>query len=114
MIQELPYPTLPDGFTELQANVLEVNLGLLWHDVVAEVCDSDYSGRTHGNRRTYDAGCHGPKCSKAAREHGRRRSSARPSEKYQFIDPVVDLWHLLATGRYQEVRAAMVEQVKTA
>lgn len=112
--QELPFPSLPDGSTEADANKLDISLFGLWDEICREVCDAEYANRTHGNRRTYDAGCKGPKCSKAQREHGRRRTSTNPSEKYQYLDPIIDAWYSLAAARYREVQSAMLEQVRTA
>lgn len=114
MEQILPYPTLPDGLTADQANGLEISLGHLWLSICEEVCDIEYVNRTHGSRRTYDAGCHGPKCSKGQREHGRRRTSTNPSEKYKYLDPVIDAWYALAADRYAVARASMLETVRTA
>lgn len=109
-----PHPGLPDGLTMEKATLLGIDLLDTWHEICVEVCDTEYAGRTHGSRRTYDAGCHGPKCSKGSREYGRRRTSTNPSEKYKFLDELVDFWFTLASTRYAEVRASMLEQVKTA
>jgi len=50
-------------------------------DILLELCDKDYDGRTHATRATYAKGCRGPLCRKAERDRGRERHAARQAEK---------------------------------
>lgn len=68
------------------------DLEQLWYQVVKELTDPEYRNRTHGNRRTHEAGCSGVLCKKATREHSRRRFGSAPSEKYRLIDPILDFF----------------------
>lgn len=106
------YPQLPANLTP-PAN-LEIDLDELWNGICTELVHNDYFNRTHGNRRTYDAGCHGPVCGKSARVHARRRTSTVPSERYRYIDPIIDWWYEVARSRLDAARTALLEQIKTA
>lgn len=50
-------------------------------DVLFELLDKAYDGRTHATRATYAKGCRGPLCRKAERDRGRERHAARQAEK---------------------------------
>lgn len=84
-------------------------LAELWHALVVELLDSDYIGRAHQNRRTYDAGCQGPLCRKAAREHSRRRISAEPKLKYVYLDGILDAWKPVAEARIRVAQQKILE-----
>lgn len=103
------YPKLPE---ELKGHSFtQEELRILWQKLVHELLDADYNGRTHHNRRTYDAGCKGPLCGKAMREHGRRRTSTAPNEKYKYLDPILDYWRPVAEDRIAAARAKMLQQL---
>jgi hypothetical protein len=104
---------MPDGIPEGALD--EAQLGELWHQICVEVMDEKYAGRMHGNRRTYDAGCQGPACKKASREHGRRRTQvATPSAKYQYVDLIVAAWFPVATDRVAKARQRLLEEIAPA
>lgn len=87
------------------------DLSSLWQSVIVELMDPEYTGRTHGNRRTYDAGCKGPACSKASREHGRRRTQTAPNERYKYLDPIIDFYTSIATIQIQEARESILSKL---
>lgn len=45
--------------------------------IIAELLDPEYSNRKHGKRSCANAGCGGPLCSKATRDHVRNLYYAR-------------------------------------
>lgn len=105
MIPDLPVDLGDHGMTD-------DDLAVLWNQMIMEMLDARYAGRTHGNRRTYDAGCGGPLCSKATREYGRRRAkSSTPSEKYKFIDPILDFWRPIAESKIHEAQRAVLAKL---
>lgn len=103
---------MPNGIPE--DLMTDTELSELWHQICVEVMDEKYAGRTHGNRRTYDAGCQGPICKKASREHGRRRISAAPSAKYQHLDLIIEVWWPIARDRVAKARARLLEEIAPA
>lgn len=102
-------PTLPEDL--IDHGMTDDELADLWHKLVVELLNSQYSGRTHHNRRTYDAGCRGPLCCKSVREYGRRRSQTSPNEKYKYIDPILDHWKPVAVERIEVAQRAVLEQL---
>ncbi len=102
-------PRLPVDLAD--GEIYGEELADLWKALIIELMDEDYIGRRHENRRTYDAGCHGPMCRKAIREHGRRRASTQPSEKYATLDAILEYWYPLAKDRIASVRAQMLSQL---
>lgn len=107
---------IPQTPVEVPEDALTVaELGELWHQICVELMDEKYAGRTHGNRRTYDAGCLGPACKKAAREYGRRRTQvAAPSERYQYVDLIIAAWFPVATDRLIQARQRLLEEIAPA
>lgn len=101
-------PELPERF--IDHGMTEQELGELWHALIVELLDNEYTNRTH-NKRTYDAGCRGPLCRKATREAGRRRHKTAIHEKYLFVDPILDFWLPLATERIERVRTRLIEEL---
>lgn len=81
----------------------------LWHQLIVELLDTEFITRTHQNRRTYDAGCKGPLCSKATREHSRRRSSGQPNERYVYIDSILEAWKPVAEARIAAAQRQILE-----
>lgn len=102
-------PRLPEELTD--CDLLDVELVELWNELVKELLDAEYVGRRHENRRTYDAGCHGPMCRKAVREHGRRRASTKPNERYKTIDAVLDFYYPVAIARIDEMRQYILQEL---
>jgi hypothetical protein len=96
-------PNLP---TELAGHGLsDEELSELWTTLVMELMNPTYAGRTHQNRRTADAGCKGPLCRKAVREHGRRRMGTSPNERFKYVDEILTYWHPIAVKRIAEAQA---------
>lgn len=93
------------------SDLTTAELAELWQKIVVELMNSDYVGRTHGNRRTYDAGCKGPICGKAVREHGRRRTQTAPNERYKYLDPIIDFYWKIAVERIEAAREAMLAEL---
>lgn len=106
----MSWPALPD---ELDGHdMTDSELAELWHKLIVELLDTDYIGRTHHNRRTYDAGCKGPLCGKAVREHGRRRQQVQaPSQRYFWIDQIIAYWHPIAVKRISDAQAAVLQKL---
>lgn len=46
-------------------------------DILDELLDPTYAHRLHHSRKTYTDGCHGPLCTKAERDQGRKRNEER-------------------------------------
>jgi hypothetical protein len=105
------HPELPSN---LRVEITENDLNELWYDLCAELMDNKFAGRTHGNRRTRDAGCEGPLCRKAVREHGRRRNSTAPSARYESLDLLLDTWFPIATARLAQAREKILQQIAPA
>lgn len=49
-------------------------------EVVLELSDDRFGGRTHGRKPTYQAGCHGPLCQKVERDTRRAWYRAKQKE----------------------------------
>jgi hypothetical protein len=90
---------------------LEIDLEAVWQALCKEILDRKYANRTHGNRRTYDAGCHGPACSRASRDHVRRRSGNGASEYYLAYDAIVAYWYPVALTRVDELFRNLVDSL---
>lgn len=56
-------------------------------DVLAELNDPRYSGRSHGSRATYTLKCDGPLCKLAERLRGRRRNQERAERRGMIYSP---------------------------
>jgi hypothetical protein len=105
----IEYPPIP---TELRPPTAEgINLDRLWFELCMEMANVNLMGRTHGNRRTYDAGCGGPMCRRATREYARRRTSASAVGKYRWIDPILEFWFPIAEARLQAAQAKLLGQM---
>lgn len=89
----------------------DVELAKLWSDLIRELMNPNLSGRTHGNRRTYDAGCQGPLCMKAVRENARRRREHGTSEKYLFVDQILAFWYPRAAMAIQDARNDLMKRL---
>lgn len=66
--------------------------------IVDELLDPNFAGRTHSYRTTYKAGCDGPLCRKAERDRSnRKRAKANPERRARsksaeldaFLDEVI-------------------------
>lgn len=105
----IEYPPIPDKLRPPTAAA--INLDRLWFELCMELADIKLMGRTHGNRRTYDAGCSGPMCGRAVREYARRRSSGSATGKYRWIDPILELWYPVAEERLREAQSKLLGQM---
>lgn len=103
------YPKLP--FADPVTALMEADLEELWNSLLAEIADPVYSGRTHQNRRTHDAGCRGPLCRKAVREHARRRNRTEASERYRILDEILNAWSPVAREMVAEVQKQYLSQL---
>lgn len=78
----------------------------LWSAVLLEVTDDDYLHRSHHNVGTYDAGCRGALCTKALREHPKRKRPDQPNERAERMerayDPVLEYFFTVAKFRLRE------------
>lgn len=107
------HPKIPIGITVYFPKEFEPGcdeLESIWADVVAELTEVNFRDRVHGSRRTREAGCVGPLCLKATREHSRRRFESRPIGKYVWLDPLLEFFE-------QDARAQIElheEQIKQA
>jgi len=101
---------LPEGFDPDNEYVQTVGT-TLWNELIVEFLDDDYAGRTHGHRRTYDAGCKGPACRKAARDHSRRRNKSEPSDETKALDALIEAWVPVVVGRIILARERMVKEL---
>lgn len=86
------HPDVPDEICDPEWTPGCDALEELWGAILRELTDDKFSGRTHGNRRTYDAGCTGPMCKKSVREFARRRHGTGASNRYRYLDPVIELF----------------------
>jgi len=102
-------PAVPEhlGDHELE----DSELAELWHSLCVELLDEEFSRRTHGSPRTYDAGCRGPMCTKGMRLRARRRTTGGANERYTYIDPILDHWCKVAYERIEAAKARILEQV---
>lgn len=108
-MSNIEHPGVPDALRPPYNS--GINLDALWFELCMELADVKLMGRTHGNRRTYDAGCSGPMCIKATREHSRRRTQSKASGKYYWIDPILDVWYPIALERLREAQAKLLGQM---
>lgn len=99
------YPELPAA---LDGKINADDLNQLWNALLVELADPIWFNRKHYNRRTYDAGCQGPMCTKAVREHARQRNQTNPSERYAKIDAVLEHWFLPASELVSEVKQKLL------
>lgn len=90
---------------------LEMDLEAIWKALCTELLDRNFSGRTHNNRRTYDAGCRGPACTKSTREHARRRTGSTPTRYYKSHDAIVAYWYPVAIARVDELYRNLVDSL---
>lgn len=103
-------PDLPEGFDPESEHVMSA-AAVVWNEIIKELLDEEYLGRTHGNRRTYDVGCKGPICRKAARDHARRRNQSEPTPDMKQLDLLIEAWTSVAVGRIVWAREKMVKEL---
>ncbi len=56
-------------------------------DIYEELTDPRFAHRLHHSRKTYTDGCHGPLCTKAERDQGRKRSEERAKAAGRTYSP---------------------------
>lgn len=86
----------------------------LWKEVVVEVCDSDYTTRSHHNVGTYDVGCRGPLCRKAHREHPRRKAPygvTMQVKEERIYDPVLEFFHTVMKHRVRKYQQDLLKEL---
>jgi hypothetical protein len=62
----------------------------LWFECAQEWNDPRFLTRTHGNHKTYQAGCKGPICAMGMREVSRQRTNAEPRKPFVWLDPIIN------------------------
>ena len=98
---ELP-PEMDNGSSELED---------LWVLILRELTDREFKNRTHGSRRTSEAGCQGPVCKKAVREHGRRRAQGEASGRYKYWDRIIEYFEHDALYQLQMAEQAALKRL---
>lgn len=98
---ELP-PDCQNGDAELET---------LWVLILRELTDKNFKNRTHGSRRTSEAGCQGPVCRKAVREHGRRRAQREASGRYRYLDPIIDFFERDALNQLEMAELSALKRL---
>lgn len=77
------------------AEELEQRITVLFGEILFELTDERFAGRTHMSRKTYDDDCRGPLCRKMERDRSRKRyqrgnpSSTRNRRKSALDDAVL-------------------------
>lgn len=94
----MTHPPLPKEFQQST----KFNLNEIWAAVCQELADTDFQSRSHHNRRTYDAGCYGPLCRKAVRDHSRKRTGSSPRDEFRELDPILMYFFSEAQRRIRE------------
>lgn len=114
---DIPVELMPDGIGEKEALhplVFERDMEKLWSDICFELTDTQFTRRTHHNRKTYQVGCHGPLCLKANRDWAYRRASvgAPPATEARKYDLLILFFGEQAKKRIAEQEAAMMERIQ--
>lgn len=102
----MTYPDLPTGVDVDYFKPEE--LQKLWNDIILELLDDEYKGRTHGNAKTYYAGCKGPYCLYATRVRQRRGKQVKPFGRSVQLDALVTGWIPVAKERIEAAKANMI------
>lgn len=108
MSEMVNYPKLP---ADLDVDMTEAQLDDLWCNLLMELAHPAWINRKHYNRRTYDAGCSGPMCRKAVREHARRRNSTNANNRYAILDAILSAWFPEANRLIQDVKHKMLTEL---
>lgn len=106
--------TVPDVPFSAMGKMTDAELADLWRQLCTELMNEKYQGRTHGNRRTRDAGCDGPLCKKAQRDYGRRRYTLQGSSKFMYSDLILVAWFPVAQRRLAQARQMILEKIAPA
>lgn len=106
--------TVPDVPFSAMGKMTDAELADLWRQLVSELLNEKFQGRTHGNRRTRDAGCKGPLCKKAQRDYGRRRYALQGSSKFTYSDLILVAWYPIAQRRLTQARQSLLERIAPA
>ena len=86
----------------------------IWEDVCNELTDPSFISRSHHNVGTYDAGCKGPLCRKAHREHPRRRSPSGvliQVREERIYDPVLEYFHTVMKHRIRKQQTLLLKEI---
>ena len=104
----MAFPQPPE---EMLGTLEDFEVAELWTCLIQELMDEAYAGRTHNNRRTYDAGCRGPLCLMATRHHARRRQGTGPSDRYKYVDMLLQFWVPIARQRIIAAQRAAIKEL---
>lgn len=86
----------------------------LWGEVCEELLNQELMTRSHHNVATYDAGCRGPLCRKAHREHPRRKAQhgiALQVREERIYDPVLDYFHTVMKHRIRRYQQELLKEI---
>jgi hypothetical protein len=86
----------------------------IWQDVCDEVLGEKFKARSHHNVGTYDAGCKGPLCRKAHREHPKRRSPSgilTQVREERIYDPVLEYFHTILKHRIRKQQSTLLKEI---
>ncbi len=86
-------------------------------EIMNEIRDTRFIGRTHGKRATRNYGCTGPMCKKVLRDTKRARSAMQARESgreyklhtrcnYDEIDPIIEHFMKLSAGNQLNLQLA--------
>lgn len=86
----------------------------IWQHIYEELIAPEHQGRSHHNVGTYDKGCRGPLCTKANREHPRRKVAVTPLQLRQerIYDPVMEYFHTVIKYRIRNAQQDIIQQLK--
>lgn len=87
---------------------------ILWQECWDEMMTAEYLQRAHHNNGTYDAGCRGPLCRKAQREHPKRRGTQAVNilQADRVYDPILEYFHTVIRYRVRSAQQAILKEVR--
>lgn len=115
---DLATPSIPFEIFSLALEDPDLTYNLrcaeIWKDVCDELLAPEYKARSHHNVGTYDAGCKGPLCRKAHREHPRRRSPSGvliQVREERIYDPVLEYFHTVLKHRIRKQQTLLLKEI---
>jgi hypothetical protein len=113
------HPPIPDEIFQLSLEEADLAYGErcqeLWDEVIMEVLDPHLMTRSHHKVSTYDAGCRGPLCRKAHREHPRRKKPTPTPlalREERIYDPVLEYFFTVMKYRLRAAEQHMIRESK--
>ena len=100
--------THPDVSNYATGDLTESQLTDLWTLVCTELADPEFTNWTHGNPRTYIAGCRGPVCRGGARQKNRK---GNPTGDFVWLEPLVEYFRKTAVDTINAELAKMLERI---